>query len=73
MTWARNKDQKKYAFIKKAYGITGFTASHHFINRPKLARAYLKMRKEDAVQCYKENKGKFSGPIDLAQHLCRYW
>ena len=67
------KDAKKYAFIKKAYGITGFTASHHFLGRPRLARAYLKMRAGDAVECYRSAPHRFHNPVELAQHLARYW
>jgi hypothetical protein len=42
------------------------------------ARIYINSRKKDAVDCYFNRFEttvwfKFSNPIELAQHLARYW
>jgi hypothetical protein len=36
-----------------------------------IARAYLRMRMQDAVFCYRRQH--FDNPIELARYLARYW
>lgn len=66
------QDQARYQAARQRSNKLGFTGSMDFVADLELARAYLYLRRADAVQCYKEY-GPFEGPIALAQHLARYW
>jgi len=50
--------------------------SAHDITTNEQARAYLKRRAADAVQCYAIHKGTstaFTNIVALAQYLCQCW